>query len=144
MQWDVLVVSSNLEARRNLTRILEGQGTDLLCASNIHSAIELLEREAGHSIGLIFCDRDLPDGNFRDFLTVLRSLKNKTRVVVASRLADWDEYLDAMRLGAFDVIAAPCHPTEVGWILIQAARDLRESPAIARPNSGLHRAANAS
>lgn len=67
MQWDVLVISSDLEARRNLTRILEEQGTDLLCAPNIHGAIELLEREAGHSIGLIFCDRDLPDGNFRDF-----------------------------------------------------------------------------
>jgi two-component system response regulator PilR (NtrC family) len=143
MQWDVLVISSDLEARRNLTRILEDQGSDLPCAPNIHGAIELLEREAGHSIGLIFCDRDLPDGNFRDFLTVLRSLKNKTRVVVTSRLADWDEYLNAMRLGAFEVIAAPCRPADVEWMLTQAARDLRESAAITGTNSGWHRAANA-
>jgi DNA-binding NtrC family response regulator len=85
----------------------------------------------------------LPDGNYRDFLTVLRSVKNKTRVVVTSRLADWDEYLEAMRLGAFDVIAAPCHSADVEWILVQAARDLRES-AISWSNSGSHRAASAS
>jgi hypothetical protein len=33
--------------------------------------------------------------------------------------------LGAMREGAFDVIAAPCRPTDVEWMVIQAKRDAR-------------------
>ena len=141
MTWDVLVISADLEARRNLTRTLQAQGCEPICAPNVHKAIETLN---GQSVGLVFCDRDLPDGTYREFLAALRSSKKKARVVVTSRTADWDEYLDAMRLGAFDVIAAPCQPTDVEWMLIQARRDLRESAATSPAHTGLHRTASAS
>ena len=45
--------------------------------------------------------------------------------MVTSRESDWDEYLEAIRLGAFDVIASPCRPTDVEWMVIQARRDER-------------------
>ena len=65
------------------------------------------------------------------------------RVVLTSRLADWDEYLDAMRLGAFDVIPTPCRSADVESVLTQSTRDLRGSVAIPATNPGPHRAANA-
>lgn len=155
MALSVLVVSSDGEARWDLVQTLEAQGCESISAASIKQAMELLTSGAGQFIGdsmaetsgrpvnLVFCDRDLSDGTYQDFLTAVRALKNRTRVVIMSRLADWDEYLDAMHLGAFDVIAAPCRPADVEWTLIQARRELRESTLIDFP-SELQRRATAS
>jgi DNA-binding NtrC family response regulator len=54
---------------------------------------------------------------------------------VTSRGADWEEFKEAMRWGAFDVISAPCRPTDVEWMVIQARRDERhriEGPVSSR------------
>lgn len=120
---EIMIISSDREARRELAHILDSQGLGPICVSNIKEALALLGQR---TMPLIFCDRHLPDGNYRDFLAALGSLRAKARVVVTSHLADWDEYLEAMRLGAFDVIAAPCRRTDVEWTLIQASQDERE------------------
>lgn len=120
--WQIVVASSDLESRRGLTSILTRQGLDPISTSSFAECRELIERE---TVGLVFCDRHLADGDYRDILNVTRSATGKVRVVVTSKHADWDEYLEAMRLGAFDVIASPCRPTDVEWMVIQAKRDER-------------------
>jgi DNA-binding NtrC family response regulator len=120
--WQVLIASSNVGDRGALASILARHGVDPICASTLGETHEILAREA---VGLIFCDRWLSDGDYRDLLAQSRSLEPKVRVIVTSRLADWDEYLEAMNFGAFDVIAAPCRPKEVEWMLVQAKRDER-------------------
>jgi DNA-binding NtrC family response regulator len=80
-------------------------------------------------VGLIFCSRWLAVGDCRHLLVAARDWSRKIRIVLAARVTDWDEYLEAMRLGAFDVISAPCRPTDVEWMVIQA---LREEHAQAR------------
>jgi DNA-binding NtrC family response regulator len=147
--WNIVIISSNTRSRQQLIGILEGQGWAPICASNISAALEMMNQHAAdrRNIGLIFCDHDLPDGSYRDFLTTLRAMKAKARVVVTSRLADWDEYLDAMRLGAFDVIAAPCQAADVEWMLIQANREernrVRAAAALSEINADQPSAANA-
>ena len=116
----ILVVSPELEHRRALTSILEREGWDTLCASRVSEVQEVLGRA---NINLVFCDRRLADGTYRDVLAVTGSLPRNVHVVVTSRLADWDEYLEALHHGAFDLIASPCHPTDVVWSIIQAKRE---------------------
>jgi two-component system, NtrC family, response regulator PilR len=120
--WQIVVASSDLENRRGLSSILSRQGLDPILISSLAECQDLMEKER---IGLIFCDRRLSDGDYRDVLSASRSATDKVRVVVTSKHADWDEYLEAMRLGAFDVIASPCRPTDVEWMVIQARRDER-------------------
>jgi DNA-binding NtrC family response regulator len=96
----------------------------------LREAVETLRKEP---VGLVFCDKSLPDGTYRDLLTAARGLTTRVRVVVTSHQADWDEYLEAMRLGAFDVIAVPCRPTDVEWMVIQAKRDDRAHSRAADP-----------
>jgi DNA-binding NtrC family response regulator len=120
--WQVAVASSDIEGRRGLSSILVRQGLDPILISSLSECRELMEKER---IGLIFCDRHLSDGDYRELLDVSRSASFKVRVVLTSKHADWDEYLEAMRLGAFDVIASPCRPTDVEWMVIQAKRDER-------------------
>jgi DNA-binding NtrC family response regulator len=120
--WQIVVASSDLESRRLLMQILSRQGLDPISVSNLAECRETIEKER---VGLIFADRHLADGSFRDVLELARLGTEKVRVVVTSKHPDWDEYLEAMRLGAFDVIASPCRPTDVEWMVIQAKRDER-------------------
>ncbi len=50
------------------------------------------------------------------------SLKYHLPLVVTSRQADWDQYLEALRHGAFELIASPCRGSDVLWALAQADR----------------------
>lgn len=120
--WQIVVASSDLESRRALMQILTRQGLDPIGASNLAECREVLQRER---VGLIFSDPHLADGSYQDLLDVTRSCLSKARIVVTSKHANWDEYLEAMRLGAFDVIGSPCRPTDVEWMVIQAKREAR-------------------
>jgi len=126
--WDILVASSDLEGRRALSNILGKLGVDPLTSSTVRECKELI---ASERVGLIFCDRLLADGNCYDLLNASRGGRAKARVVVMSSTADWDEFLEAMRLGAFDVIASPCRATDVEWMIIQALRYERTEARVA-------------
>ena len=128
LPWDVLIASSDLEGRRALSNILAKLGVDPLTTSSIRDCKEIM---ATDRVGLIFCDRLLADGNCYDLLNASRGGKIKARIVVTSSTADWDEFLEAMRLGAFDVIASPCRSTDVEWMIIQALRYERTEARLA-------------
>ena len=126
----VLVVSSELEHRRALNEILRGEGHETICASRVSECQQALQTQ---SVFLIFCDRRLSDGNYRDVVAATRAAHQHARVIVTSRLADWDEYLDALQNGAFDLIASPCHPTDVLWSIVQARREDQEHATFVAP-----------
>jgi DNA-binding NtrC family response regulator len=128
LPWDVLIASSDLEGRRALSNILAKIGVDSLTTSSIRECKEIM---ATDRVGLIFCDRLLSDGNCYDVLNASRGGKIKARIVVTSSTADWDEFLESMRLGAFDVIASPCRSTDVEWMIIQALRYERTEARLA-------------
>jgi DNA-binding NtrC family response regulator len=118
--WQIVIASADMEERRAMCNILVKQGLEPIVASSIRECEEILAQE---DVGLIFCARSLADGNYRGLLIAPRPASRKTRIVVVNQLTNWDEYLDAMRLGAFDVISAPCRPTDVEWMIIQALRE---------------------
>jgi DNA-binding NtrC family response regulator len=126
----ILIVSSELENRRALNEILNKEGYDTVCASRVADCYESLHAQR---ISLIFSDRRLSDGTYRDVVAAARAAKLSVRVVVTSRLADWDEYLDALHHGAFDLIASPCQPTDVLWAIIQARREDHEHAGFVAP-----------
>jgi two-component system response regulator PilR (NtrC family) len=102
---EILILSCDAEGRQALASALDRESLRVICTPSIRESLEILARP---TLGLVFCDHELPDGTYRDFLAALRKLKPKVRVVVTSRQSDWGQYLEAMRLGAFEVIAAPC------------------------------------
>ncbi len=120
MNTPILVASSDLETRRALDHILTEEGYETICTSRVSECFEVLSRQP---IALVFCDRHLSDGSYRDLLKGSKPLSQKVRVVVTSRQADWDEYKEALQVGAFDLIASPCQPTDVLWAIIHAKKD---------------------
>lgn len=114
---NILLVSGDPETRRMLSEALRLSGAKLTSASSVAEARQLLARERP---ALVFCERRLADGSFRDVLRTQEVTQTGLPVVVASRLAETEEYLEAMRMGAFDFIAQPYHRGEVEQIVQNA------------------------
>ena len=53
--------------------------------------------------------------------------KTNLKVVVAIRTGEWKEYLEAMRLGAFDAIRFPLRESEIETVVTRAMREERAS-----------------
>jgi CheY-like chemotaxis protein len=124
--WEVLVVSSNLENRQDVAGMLFRLGIDPICVSSIEQCLQVPRRE---NIGLVFCDRQMKGGDYRDVLSVVspsRSSDPAPKVVMMSDLASPEEYQQARRNGLFDVISSPCRPTDVEWMVILAKRGWRK------------------
>jgi DNA-binding NtrC family response regulator len=113
---NVLVASPQIEARRALVALLNGEGLGTISVSRAKDCRDVL---ATHSVQLIFCDIQLTDGTYRDVLATMAAARQEIPVVVTSRLADWNEYGEILRAGGFDLIASPCHASDVLRILSQ-------------------------
>jgi|HubBroStandDraft_6_1064221.scaffolds.fasta_scaffold756942_1 DNA-binding NtrC family response regulator len=143
--WDVLVVSSNLENRQDVAGMLFRLGLDPICVSTIEQCKALPERG---KVGLVFCDRDLKDGDYRDVVAAVESNEGTSpMVVMMAELESHEAYQRARRDGLFDVISYPCRPTDVEWMVILARRNSRSQSkgfsAPARNLAQLWRAAGA-
>jgi DNA-binding NtrC family response regulator len=117
--WQVVVVSSNLAKRRDVADVLVRLGIDPIPVAMV---AELHEISRQKNIGLIFCDRKMIDGDYRDVLSVVAST---SRVVMMSEFESPEEYNQARRSGLFDIISSPSRATDIEWMVIQARRDRR-------------------
>jgi DNA-binding NtrC family response regulator len=118
--WDILVVSARLENKKALLRILQGLPVSAFTASTVQQAHEVLST---HSIRLIFCEENFADGSYRDVLAAVRTPQTRTPLVLMLSTGEWEEYLEAMSLGATEALRCPLQPTDVELTLIRAARE---------------------
>ena len=96
--WEVVVVSSDLESRRNLSAILTRQGIDPICTATLSECREVISQK---NVGIVFCDSHLSDGTYKEFLGGYRSRVERPRVIVTSRHSEWDGIQrKAIRFGA--------------------------------------------
>jgi len=68
---------------------------------------------SGHA-RVVVCERDLPDGDWRDVLEIAASMLSPPPVIVTSRLADEYLWAEVLNLGGYDVLAKPLDRQEVG------------------------------
>lgn len=116
----VLLACTDPESRRILSSLLDQCGLKTVVSSSVRESRRILARGG---VAMIFCEARLADGSFREVLRDAGAPEQKVPVVVASRLDDTNQYLEAMRLGAFDFIASPYRRSEVEWIVHNALRD---------------------
>ena len=114
---EVLVVSSDGEVRRNLAGIIGLCGLEPVLCVNVADSRAVLSR---YPICVVVCEDRLADGNYRDVVEAVERTSSDALVVVASRLADWKEYMEAVRAGAFDYVCLPPHRTEIEWVIKNA------------------------
>lgn len=115
----ILIVSCRLDNRKILLRIFDGLPIDSYLACNVAQAREVLQRRY---FSVVFCEERLPDGTYGDLLHDVRALSEDTRVVVMLCTGEWEEYLEALHMGAAEVLRCPLQPTDVDLALIHAMR----------------------
>ena len=122
-EFEVLVAAASPENRSALTKVLLGMGLKTAISSSVQEARAILSTKP---VSLVFCEEKFADGNYQDVLRAVKRTAEKAPVVVSSPSHDWYEYLEALRLGAFEFLDGPVRPMDVEMI-VRYARRLAEA-----------------
>ena len=115
----VLIVSCRPENRRLLMRVFEGLPIDSYAVPTVADARTAL---CSRQFSVVFCEERLADGSYRDLFRELQSAAEPPRLVVLLCTGEWEEYLEALRLGVEEVLRCPLQPTDVDLALIHVMR----------------------
>jgi len=91
-------------------------------------ALDTLRRR---TVNVVLCDRDLPDGTWKDVLAAASSLASPPPVIVTARFANERLWAEVLNLNGYDVLTKPFDADEVMRQITLA----REVSRIARPRS---------
>ncbi len=114
---NVLVISDAPEAQMIFAGVLGRYGIAPIVAPDVTTAQTIL---SGHSISLVFCSDEMPDGGIDIVLRETSQSSCKVPVVVVSRLDDWGRFLDFLKAGAFDYVLYPPRGIEIDRIVKRA------------------------
>jgi DNA-binding NtrC family response regulator len=101
---NALIVSPHRGEQQSLAGLLEKCNLASILASTIREAESILKTS---SVRVILSSDELPDGGFSDVLRLSKNHRHRIPVIVFSRLADWEGYLNYVRAGAFDYVLYP-------------------------------------
>ncbi len=83
-------------------------------AYSIREGLALLRRQPPR---IVICERDLPDGNWRQVLDALPQLPSPPLFILASRHADERLWAEVLNLGGYDVLIKPFDRQELTRVL---------------------------
>jgi two-component system phosphoglycerate transport system response regulator PgtA len=106
----VVVVSHDDQNRAALRRIFGDNGWKIRERRAVSEFRHYLKPQWS---GVILTECCLPDGTWRDILTLANAVCPDAKVVVTSRLADEHLWAEVLSRGAFDLLAQPLDQTEV-------------------------------
>ena len=112
-----LVISSSEENRATLSAALSSEGLAPMLCSSMAEARALLEHS---EISIVICDDRLPGRCFEKVVAKAREKRNPIPVIAVSRTGEWREYLEALRMGAFDYLSLPLRRDELDRVLASA------------------------
>ena len=87
---------------------------------------------------IVICDRDLPDGGWRQLLEETESLASPPKFIVFSRFADEELWMEVLSAGGHDVLRTPFDAREAYRVVRFASEawHLRWGKVARRPRSG--------
>jgi DNA-binding NtrC family response regulator len=124
---EILIVSNRIDNRRILLHTLEGLPVNTFSASTVGQAFEFL---SFHPQAVVFCEERLPDGSYRELLVEARTARQLNRLIVVMSAGEWEECLEALKLGAAEVLRCPLRAPDIEIALFHAMRAAREIPAL--------------
>src|SRR4051794_3813856 len=113
----ILSVSGAAEDHIAVRQSLSGIACGVQTAESCHSAFQILRYGR---ISIVVCERDLPDGSWRDVLERVDSSPERPFLIVTSRLADEWLWAEVLNLGGYDVLAKPFNADETRHVLVTA------------------------
>jgi DNA-binding NtrC family response regulator len=126
----ILIVDDELSHLRILLSLLSGDGHQVTTAGGVVEARTAL---SAHLFDLVITDQKMPDGDGLSLLSHCREVDPALPVVFLSAFATVELAVEAMRLGAFDVVPKPFVPDQVRAVVRRAT----ERTALVRENERL-------
>ncbi|HLE37828.1 MAG TPA: hypothetical protein VI699_11870, partial [Candidatus Acidoferrales bacterium] len=117
MQRGVLFVSPSGKDAQSLSEMLQSLSIPVVHVPTLKHARVKLDHEL---FGVVLTEAALPDGNWKDVLDLARAEARGSAVVVTDPLADTRLWMDALDLGAYDLVCQPFCSSEVQRILSNA------------------------
>ena len=124
----LLTISPNQEDRQSLEKILDDGCWTVEGARSLREATTVLHKRATN---LILCEKELPDGNWKDVFREAGKLDNPPPLVVVSRQADERLWAEVLNIGGYDVLLKPFERSEVCRVMGMALRFGRQGPMYA-------------
>ena len=110
-----LLISPTQQDFEFLHQIFREKGWTLYAAASLASGSTWLAQ-----VAVVITEADLPAGTWRDVLGVIGRFPNPPLLIVVSVHADEYLWVEALNLGAYDVLAKPLYKEEVGRVLTSA------------------------
>jgi DNA-binding NtrC family response regulator len=130
----ILVVSAIESDHAFIHGLFNSEKWQVRAADSWRHASDHLSRDR---VGVVLCEKELPDGAWKDVLASLSAMPDAPALIVASEHADDKLWAEVLNLGGYDVLMKPFDRTEVGRVVSLAWQNW----ASARGESG--RAASA-
>ncbi len=121
----ILLVDDDFEFRKSVEIVLKKNNYEVIPASGLQSAIDILE---SRMIDLIITDLKMGDGTGMDLLAKAKEQYREVAVIILTAYGSIRNAVDAMRKGAYDYIAKPFRNDEL-LVLTEKAlenRNIRE------------------
>jgi DNA-binding NtrC family response regulator len=118
----VLVIFPSDENRGALLKAIAEAGSVPLICHTFEEAREIMKCK---HIQIIVCEDHLPRAAVQAILKLAKHRRRPIPVVISSRTGEWEEFLRALRQGAFDYLSSPPQPGEVKRVLELALAESR-------------------
>ena len=116
----LFVISPENEDRDFLKPIFEAADWRVRSARTYHEAKRLLVTSLAT---VMICEWDLPDGTWKDILSLIAPIPDPPALLVASRDISDARWAEVLNLGAYDMLAKPFHREEVTRVVGLACLD---------------------
>jgi DNA-binding NtrC family response regulator len=121
-----LVVFPSDEHRISLLKAVADAGMVPLLCESLEEALEAMQRG---SIQMVVCEDLLTEKALNRIVQQARNRTKPIPVIVASRTGQWEEFLKALRQGAFDYLVLPPLRDEVRRVLGLALAEVSRTDA---------------
>lgn len=100
----LLIISSDRNDHELLRAVFSARACRIDSAFNIRTGLDRLREKCP---AVIICERDLPDGDWKQILQEVCSRAIPPALIVTSRFADEWLWAEVLNLGGYDVLAKP-------------------------------------
>ncbi len=115
----VLVVSANKDDYSAVCRILRHGQWRITRAGSYSEARNMMEKQP---FAVVLCEKELPDGGWRDMVRHCSESQNPPSLLVISRYADDNLWSEVLNTGGYDVLPKPFDCGEVTRVIGMAWR----------------------